>query len=247
MARCLWAVVALAVLVPLSSAQTLVGNATQVTNLCDAQFCLADSPTSCGGLCFLTAASDDTSFCTAACQASWYNPTVELCLSAQAVGTYVNEKISMMYAMCNAGKIAAAKLKAATAKYNALFPCTKGLTSATFNPLGMATCPTAATATCPTTCSAALGLLSATCLAQVNATAAWTPVVKSCTTSAIGTPVVAALAPSTVSGLTPTALETLGLAPSGSPAAGSGASVQAAIAMPLVVVALVSALLHVLA
>lgn len=59
MARCLWVALALAVLLPLSSAQSLVGNATQVTKLCDTQFCLADSPTSCGGVCFLTAAADD--------------------------------------------------------------------------------------------------------------------------------------------------------------------------------------------
>lgn len=64
MARCLWVVVALAVLLPLSSAQTLVGNSTQVTDLCDAQFCLAGSPAACGGLCFLTAASDDTTVST---------------------------------------------------------------------------------------------------------------------------------------------------------------------------------------
>jgi len=64
MARCLWVAVTLAVLLPLCSAQTLVGNATQVTNLCDTQFCLADSPASCGGICFLTAAADDTSVST---------------------------------------------------------------------------------------------------------------------------------------------------------------------------------------
>lgn len=244
MARCLWVVVAMAVLLPLSSAQTLVGNATQVTDLCDAQFCLAGSPAACGGLCFLTAASDDTSFCTAACQASWYNPRVALCLSNQAVGTYVNEKISDLYTMCNAGKIAAAKLAAATAKFNALFPCTSTLTSAQFDPLGMATCPTTATAICPATCSSALALLPKACKATVDADATWAAAVKACTTATL-TP--ATLTP-TPSGLTPTGLEILGLSPTAAPAdTGSGASIQAAIASPLVVVLLVSGLLHVLA
>ena len=47
-------VLALAV-IPLASA------ATQITNVCDAQFCLASSPAACGGQCFLTAASGDSS------------------------------------------------------------------------------------------------------------------------------------------------------------------------------------------
>lgn len=46
-------VVALAV-IPFASA------ATQITNICDAQFCLASSPAACGGQCFLTAASGDS-------------------------------------------------------------------------------------------------------------------------------------------------------------------------------------------
>ncbi len=48
-------VVALLVL-PLASSAT-----TQITNVCDAQFCLASSPAACGGQCFLTAASGDSS------------------------------------------------------------------------------------------------------------------------------------------------------------------------------------------
>ena len=53
-------VVALAVIPPASAA-------TQITNVCDAQFCLASSPAACGGQCFLTAASGDSSVRPSSC------------------------------------------------------------------------------------------------------------------------------------------------------------------------------------
>ena len=85
----------------------------------------------------------------------------------------VPQKITTLYTKCNAALIAAAKLKAATTKYNTLFPCTTLLTAATFDPEGLDTCSTVSGATCPTTCASALLLLPTSCLAQVKANVTW--------------------------------------------------------------------------
>jgi len=245
MARCHWLALALAVLLALSSAETAT---TQVTNLCDAQFCLASSPASCGGNCFLTAAQGDKSFCSTKCQASWYNPTVKACLSQQAVGTFINDQITALYNVCNAATIAAAKLNASTTEFHSLFPCTKNLTSAQFDPEGLATCNLKTNATCGDTCQSALSALPASCEKQVAKNSTWTGIVTACTAAAPA-PIssTGALAPG-AAGLTPSSLAGLGLSPTGSPSSsGAQPNLQAAIATPMLVVALISGLLYLIA
>lgn len=127
------------------------------TNLCTKEFCLAAVPAACGGNCILTPFNNVTQYCSLRCISTWDSATVQGCLANKAAGTYIQQKLTAISNICNAGAIAAARRKAALAKYNKLFPCTKTVNATTVFGLDSCLTGTNATATnCPQACSASL-------------------------------------------------------------------------------------------
>lgn len=127
------------------------------TDLCDKEFCLAGVPAACGGHCILTPLNKITEYCSLKCISVWDSAEVKGCLADQAAGVYIQSKLTTISNKCNAGKIAAARRKAALAKYNKQFPCTTKVNDTAV--VGLDSCLTGRNATatnCPPACSEAL-------------------------------------------------------------------------------------------